>query len=253
MKTHKNQPQTPNLEPPPSSLVPLLAAAQAQSAMWHLEQQHHKSGYTLIAGVDEAGRGALAGPVVVGAVILPLDFLPRHYRDSKTLSPQQRTKLALEIQAEAIAWAVEFASAAEVDEYNVLRATHRAAARALNKLEPTPTALITDYLKLKTTLPILHPPKADASSYNVAAASILAKTARDAYMVALGEQHPQYGFEAHKGYGASQHLSALEQFGVLLEHRRSFAPVALLVDGSFGSAIPKEMAIKNAPFSGADS
>jgi ribonuclease HII len=203
--------------------------------MWHFEQQHHKNGYSLIAGVDEAGRGALAGPVVVGVVILPLDFLPREYRDSKALSHQKRTKLALEIQTEALAWAVEFASAAEVDKYNVLHATHRAAARALQKLETRPTGLITDYLKLETDLPILHPPKADSQSYSVAAASILAKTARDAHMVTLGKQHPEYGFEQHKGYGSSQHLAALEQFGVLLEHRRSFAPIGLLVDGLFGS------------------
>jgi ribonuclease HII len=245
MKTSKAKSQTLPLEPLPSS-------EQAQSPMWQLEQQQHTNGYSLIAGIDEAGRGALAGPVAVAAVILPLDFFPRQYRDSKTLSSGQRSKLALEIQAEAIAWAVEFAPATEVDEYNVLRATHRAASRALGRLGTAPEALITDYLKLETTLPILHPPKADSSSYNVAAASILAKTARDAYMVALGEQHSQYGFEMHKGYGSSQHLAALEEFGVLLEHRRSFAPVALLVDGLFGSVIPKKIAIKNAPLLGAD-
>jgi ribonuclease HII len=205
----------------------------AQNAMWRLEEQHQQNGHCLIAGVDEAGRGALAGPIAVAAVILPLDFLPRAYRDSKTLSHQQRSKLALEIKTEAVAWGVEFASVAEVDEYNVLRATHRAAARVLQRLQLSPTALITDYLKLETKLPILHPPKADSCSYSVAAASILAKTARDAYMVALGEKHPQYGFEKHKGYGARRHLSALEEYGVLSEHRCSFAPVAGLLNGLF--------------------
>jgi ribonuclease HII len=212
-----------------------LLPSAAQNPMWQLEQQHLTHGYRLIAGIDEAGRGALAGPVAVAAVILPLDFLPRSYRDSKTLSPEKRTKLALKIKSEAVAWAVEFASAAEVDEYNVLRATHRAAVRALARLETSPEALITDYLTLETRLPILHPPKADSCSYSVAAASILAKTARDAYMLALGKQHPEYGFEQHKGYGASQHLLALEQFGVLPEHRRSFSPVALLVNGLFAN------------------
>jgi ribonuclease HII len=216
-----------------TALEPLPDAPQ--SLMWQLEQQHFTNGCRLMAGIDEAGRGALAGPLAVAAVILPLDFLPRNYRDSKTLSHHQRSKLALEIKAEAVAWAVEFASATEVDEYNVLRATHRAAARALGRLEISPDGLITDYLKLETHLPILHPPKADSQSYSVAAASILAKTARDAYMVALAEQHPRYGFERHKGYGASQHLSALERFGVLPEHRRSFAPVALLANGLFAN------------------
>jgi ribonuclease HII len=231
-RKNKQSPEKTQLEFLPSSFV---LRPSSIPPMWALEQQHFTNDHTLIAGIDEAGRGALAGPVAVAAVILPLDYLPREYRDSKTLSSGQRAKLALEIQTEAIAWAVEFASAAEVDEHNVLRATHRAAARALVRLEPAPTALITDYLKLETILPILHPPKADSSSYNVAAASILAKTARDAYMVRLGQQHPQYGFEQHKGYGSSQHLAALEQFGVLIEHRRSFSPVALLVDGLFAN------------------
>jgi ribonuclease HII len=199
--------------------------------MWQLEQQHWANGHSLVAGIDEAGRGALAGPLVVAAVILPADSQPRAYQDSKTISSNKRQALALEIKSEALAWAVEFASAAEIDQYNVLQATHRAAARAILRLNPSPNALITDYLKLITKLPLLAPPKADSSSYSVAAASILAKTTRDAFMVALGEQHPEYGFEAHKGYGSSQHLLALEEHGVLLEHRKTFAPVALLVHG----------------------
>ncbi len=199
--------------------------------MWSLETQHWADGAKFVAGIDEAGRGALAGPVCVAAVILPPDQKPRFYRDSKTLSSSKRQQLALEIKQEALAWAIEFASATEVDQHNVLRATHRAAARAIAQLNLAPDALITDYLKLITTLPLLAPAKADSSSYSVAAASILAKTARDEYMVALSQQHPAYGFEAHKGYGSSRHLQALEQYGVLLEHRKTFAPVALLVNG----------------------
>jgi ribonuclease HII len=199
--------------------------------VWDLEAQHWANGFKCIAGIDEAGRGALAGPICVAAVILPPDQKPRAYRDSKTLSSSQRQKLAFEIKQEALAWAIEFAPAAEVDKYNVLQATHRAAARAIAKLNPAPDALITDYLKLSTNLPLFAPPRADSSSYSVAAASLLAKTARDKYMIALSLQHPEYGFEAHKGYGSSQHLEALEQYGVVLEHRRSYAPVALLVNG----------------------
>jgi ribonuclease HII len=201
--------------------------------MWQLEQQHWLEGYLQIVGIDEAGRGALAGPVAVAAVILPPDGEPRAYRDSKTLSHGARVELAEQIKAEAIAYAIELAPSQEIDEFNVLGATHRAALRALSRLEPAPDALVTDYLKLKTTLPLLAPPKADSSSYSVAAASILAKTTRDAYMIALHAQHPEYGFDGHKGYGAAKHLQALEQHGAILEHRRSFSPVALVTDGLF--------------------
>lgn len=201
--------------------------------MWQLERQHRGAGWCAIAGVDEAGRGALAGPVAVGAVILPNDGYVRAYRDSKTLSAAQREQLAREIRLEAVAWAVEFASALEVDEIGVLNATKRASLRALKRLEPQPDALVTDFLKLETALPILAPPRADGNSYSVAAASILAKTARDAYMIELHNQFPEYGFARHKGYGASSHLEALQTFGACLEHRRSFRPVALKVEGLF--------------------
>ncbi len=201
--------------------------------MWQLEAQHRSAGWRHIAGVDEAGRGALAGPVAVGAVILPADWQPRAYRDSKTLSAGQRERLALEIRIEALAWAVEFASAQEVDERGVLNATKRASLRALARLEPQPDALITDYLKLETDLPMLAPPKADANSYSVAAASILAKTVRDAFMLELHDQFPEYGFAGHKGYGAASHLGALQTFGACSEHRRSFRPVTLVTDGLF--------------------
>jgi ribonuclease HII len=212
--------------------------------MWNLERQLWAQGFTCAAGVDEAGRGALAGPVAVGAVILPGDGKPRAYRDSKTLSAAKRQTLALEIQQEAIAWAVEFASSLEVDEYGVLSATKRAALRAVAKLKVQPDALVTDYLTLSTDLPFLAPPKADANSYSVAAASILAKTARDAFMTALHERFPMYGFAGHKGYGAATHMTALEAFGACPEHRRSFAPVALVTEGLFRkleeSSMPRE-------------
>ena len=201
--------------------------------MWSLERQHWQAGHALVAGVDEAGRGALAGPVAVAAVILPPDGQPRPYRDSKTLTAPQRARLALEVRADAVAWALEFAEAGEVDACGVLEATKRAALRAIARLEPAATALVTDYLKLRTELPTLAPPKADGHSYSVAAASIIAKTARDERMRALEDAHPGYGFAGHKGYGAASHLEALERLGACPEHRRSFAPVALVVDGLF--------------------
>jgi ribonuclease HII len=178
-----------------------------------------------VAGVDEAGRGALAGPVVAAAVIL--SGVGRYpFRDSKTLSPLQRERLGLEVQATAVAWGVGLATAAEIDALGILPATHLAAERALKSLNPRPQALLTDYLRLSTTLPLLAPAKADRDSPTVAAASILAKVTRDRHMLELDAAFPEYGFAAHKGYGTPMHLRALERLGPCLQHRRSFAPVA---------------------------
>ncbi len=202
-----------------------IGQKQAVDPMWALEAQHWNAGWQRIAGIDEAGRGAWAGPVTVAAVILPTDRLERPYRDSKTLSPARRERLAEEIKLEAFAWTIEFAPASEVDEFGVLEATKRASLRAIARLEPSPDALVTDYLRLVTDLPLLAPAKADSNSYSVAAASILAKTARDAIMVAMDLEHPGYGFARHKGYGAQAHAQALEELGVCDQHRRSFAPI----------------------------
>ena len=193
--------------------------------MWALEAEHWESGRKWIAGIDEAGRGAWAGAVSVAAVILPSDRLERPYRDSKTLSAASRERLAVQIKLEALAWTVEFAPASEVDEFGVLEATKRAGLRAMARLEPSPDALVTDYLRLLTDLPLLAPAKADSNSYSVAAASILAKTARDEIMREMDLEHPGYGFAQHKGYGTQAHAQALERLGVCDQHRRSFAPI----------------------------
>jgi ribonuclease HII len=203
----------------------VIGQKRAVDPMWALESQHWNAGWQRIAGIDEAGRGAWAGPVTVAAVILPTDRLERPYRDSKTLSPARRERLAKEIKLEAIAWAIEFAPASEVDKFGVLEATKRASLRAIARLEPSPDALVTDYLRLETNLPLLAPAKADSNSYSVAAASILAKTARDAIMIAMDLEHPGYGFAKHKGYGAQAHAQAIENLGVCDQHRRSFAPI----------------------------
>lgn len=193
---------------------------------WGLEHHLWSRGYARVAGVDEAGRGALAGPVVAAAVLLP--YGPHPFNDSKKLSPEQRETMAAAIRGCALAWGVGFASAAEVDAHNVLQATHLAAGRALAALREMSEvdALVTDFLQLGFGGPVASPPKADTLSLGVAAASILAKTARDAYMTALGQADPRYGFAAHKGYGAPAHLRALAKHGPGAEHRLSFAPVA---------------------------
>ena len=204
---------------------------------WNLERRLREQGLQLIAGVDEAGRGAWAGPLAVGAVILPLGERDYPFRDSKTLSSTRRTEYAEQVKECALAWAVEFSSSAEIDGLGVLKATHAAALRAISRLEIVPQALITDYLKLstrtgpigaalsKTPLPYLAPPRADADSFTVAAASLLAKVARDTHMLELNALYPEYSFAAHKGYGTQFHAAALEKYGPCLEHRRSFAPV----------------------------
>ena len=191
---------------------------------WQLESPLWALGYTPIAGVDEAGRGALAGPVVAAAVILPAGEYP--FRDSKQLGAQDRESLAAEVKRVALAWGVGSASAAEVDEVNVLRATHLAAHRALRNLAQTPSALVTDYLKLNVPCPVVAVPKGDSKSLQVAAASILAKTHRDALLRLYAAEYRHYGFEKHKGYGSQQHLSALDVHGPCPLHRRTFRPVA---------------------------
>lgn len=191
---------------------------------WTFETKLWQAGYLCVAGIDEAGRGALAGPVVASVIILPYARYP--YQDSKTLTAKTRDKLAQDIKQRALAWSIGSASAQEIDQLNVLRATHLAAQRALEKLELNPDALVTDYLKLEYAAAVLAPAKADTLSAQVSAASILAKTSRDAYMINLDKSFPNYGFAQHKGYGSQKHLEALEAFGVCLEHRRSFKPVA---------------------------
>ena len=199
---------------------------------WSLEASLWQRGCSPVAGVDEAGRGALAGPVVAAAVILPLGSHP--YRDSKTLPPERREELAEAIRCEALAWGVGIAEPAEIDALNVLKATHLAAARALVELRRTlpPGGLVTDYLWLDEPEMVLPVPQADCRSYQAAAAGILAKVTRDAIMCSLALEHPGYGFEQNKGYGAPAHREALEANGPCRVHRASFAPVTRSLESS---------------------
>lgn len=200
---------------------------------WELERSLWLRGYRTVIGIDEAGRGCLAGPVAAAAVILPHKAgLP--YRDSKQLTPESRQELAVRLAEEAIARSVGWASAAEIDELGILQATHLASYRALDNLDTgySVTALVTDYLKLEHAGPVLPVARADQRSLQVAAASILAKTSRDAHMVELDARLPGYGFARHKGYGTRQHLAALAALGPCSEHRLTFAPVAACMPDS---------------------
>lgn len=193
---------------------------------WEFEKQLWRQGAATVVGIDEAGRGCLAGPVVAAAVILPYrDSWP--YRDSKTLTPGEREELAERLREDAVAAATGCASAAEIDRLGILPATHLAAERALEQLRfPLGRAgLVTDYLRLRFPGPVLAPPRADRRSFQAAAAGILAKTERDAWMRRLAIREPGYGFERHKGYGTAFHRKALEQLGPCSEHRLSFGPV----------------------------
>lgn len=205
---------------------------------WECERRFWQMGYALVAGIDEAGRGAWAGPVTVAAVILPPEERRWPFRDSKQLTAAQRRRLAHEVREVAVAYAVAHAWPKEVDALNVLGATHAAAARALATLNPPPQALITDYLRLNIPLPLVAPVRADALSYSVAAASLLAKTARDEVMTELDARFSGYGFARHKGYGVSSHREALLRLGPCEMHRQSVKPVANCQRRSTGLQLP---------------
>jgi ribonuclease HII len=196
-----------------------------------MEQQLWAAGYRYIAGVDEAGRGALAGPVVAAAVVIgpeSAEQSPWHLvRDSKQLAPPQRTRLEASIKAVAVAWGIGCVPAAVIDQIGIAAATRQAMAQAIQSLTPAPDYLLIDWVRLPlVNIPQHCAAKADATMVSVAAASILAKVHRDRLMVALDAEHPAYGFAAHKGYGAAAHLAALTHLGPCPEHRHSFAPIA---------------------------
>ena len=198
------------------------------------ERALQSQGFHLIAGVDEAGRGAWAGPVYAAAVILPLDRVHlsdtlNGVADSKQLSPNRRESLLEIIIAEALSVGVGAASASRVDKFGILSATRLAMKRAIDALSPFPEALLLDFVKLpKVALPQRSLPKADQHCLSVAAASIVAKVSRDRWMVELNKRYPGYGFSRHKGYGTAAHRSALALLGPSPLHRMSWAPLRTL-------------------------
>ncbi len=185
----------------------------------------------LHAGVDEAGRGPLVGSVFAAAVILPAQYNLPGLTDSKKLSEKKRDMLAVAIKAQAVAWCVASASVAEIERLNILHATMLAMSRAVAGLGRLPEKVWIDGNRIPSdlALPAEAVVQGDCKIVQISAASILAKTARDAEMYALAQHYPQYGFDKHKGYGTAAHLAALAQFGVLAEHRSGFAPIARLL------------------------
>ncbi|MFC4671468.1 ribonuclease HII [Seohaeicola nanhaiensis] len=191
-----------------------------------LERAAMDRGFLRIAGVDEVGRGPLAGPVTAAAAVLDLTVIPDGLNDSKKLTARMRDTLTTTIRARAQI-AIAHASVAEIDELNILRASHLAMMRAVGMLDPAPDFLLIDghLLPRDLTIPALAVVKGDARSVSIAAASIMAKTARDAIMVDLAQQHPGYGWERNAGYPTKCHTLALQNLGVTPHHRRSFKPV----------------------------
>lgn len=187
------------------------------------ERQLRREGFLRIAGIDEAGRGPLAGAVYAAAVILPEDVCIIGLDDSKKLSPKRREALFEEIIEKADAYAIASASESEIDRMNILRATHLAMNRAANALSPAPDYCIIDGNSI-SGMDFDHETivKGDAKSASIAAASILAKVTRDRYICRLAEKYPEYGFDRHKGYGTKEHTEAILKYGVLPIHRKSF-------------------------------
>lgn len=209
------------------------------------EQALWAAGVAQVAGVDEAGRGAWAGPVAAGAVMLPPNFAAPQalagVRDSKQMTPRQRAEWAVKIRAVALAWGVGLASAAEIDAVGIVPATRLAMQRALAQLQPAAQHVLVDALRLpQVNLPQQALIKGDARVLSIAAASVLAKTARDALLVELAQQYPGYGLERHKGYGTAAHQAALRQLGASPIHRQTFAPVRarLFSEDDFLEALP---------------
>ena len=184
-----------------------------------------------VCGVDEAGRGPWAGPVSAAAVILNPDDLPQGVDDSKVLTAQKREALEIEIKARAVAWGVGFASVEEIHELNILHATGLAMCRAIEQLAVQPVAALVDgAYRFKLPCDVQTVVGGDGLSLSIAAASILAKTARDRLMVELDAQYPGYGFASHKGYNAPVHQAALKAMGPCPAHRRGWSPIRALLE-----------------------
>jgi len=202
------------------SLIPADPDLSFENALW-------ETGLRYVAGIDEAGRGALAGPVAAAAVIFPDDVRIaaslKGIRDSKQMTPASRCAWAIRLDGLSIAQAVGFASAQEIDEFGIVPATRLAIRRALTQLSVSPQHLLVDFLNLpECDLPQTPLVKGDMRSLSISAASILAKTARDELLCRLDEEYPGYEFAAHKGYGTLTHRQAIQRLGYSAIHRRSF-------------------------------
>lgn len=202
-------------------LAKLRAERERTAALWAYERQY--SDYSFICGIDEVGRGPLAGPVVAGAVILPKDCDILYINDSKKLSAAKRDELYDEIMDKALATGIGLVGPERIDEINILQATYEAMRQAIGKLNPQPDLLLNDAVKIPQVdikqVPII---KGDAKSISIGAASIIAKVTRDRLMVEYDSMMPEYGFASNKGYGSAEHIAAIKKYGPSPIHRASF-------------------------------
>lgn len=218
-------------EPHPDRTADLFGS-ELECDLLFFERSSRGAGFTHIAGLDEAGRGPLAGPVVAAAVVLPDGLLIPGLIDSKQVPEQERERIFEVIRAVAVCYGIGSADERTIDEVNILQATIIAMERALQALNPQPDYLLLDAISLpRVPLPQKPLIKGDCRSHSIAAASILAKVTRDRMMVELHEKYPRYNFHKHKGYGTKEHLSLLRAHGPCDAHRKTFNPVARMLGG----------------------
>ena len=194
--------------------------------MYSYENELFKKGHLYIAGCDEVGRGPLAGPVVAAAVILDPEVLILGLNDSKKLSERKRIALDIEIREKALAYKIVYIYPKEIDKINIYEASKKAMIIAINELSILPSFVLSDAMPLRELeIPFESIIKGDSKSATIAAASIIAKVERDNYMIEIAKKYPEYGFEKHKGYPTKQHIEALNTYGVLDVHRKTYKPV----------------------------
>ena len=226
---------------PVDPLSALFAELGRLSILHRLESELEGRGYRRVAGVDEVGRGCLAGPVVAAAVILPPDFVLPGLDDSKRLDEPSRDRIDREVRRHAVAIGVGVVEAPQIDERNILRASLQAMRQAVDALAPPPDALLVDAVTIpgvrRPQLPIVH---GDALCASIAAASVVAKVYRDGLLRDLSRRYPVYGFERHKGYGTAEHWEALRLYGPCPEHRLSFDGVVLGAGGAGPPEVPPD-------------
>ncbi len=208
---------------------PLFEGTFSPTPSRRFERLLWERGYAIVAGTDEVGCGAWAGPVYAAAVVLPSRVHLAGVTDSKKLSAHQRAKWADQIQNQALAWSIASIPVSEIDVCGIRHASLLASVQALEQLSPSANAVISDAFSLPSTVPCFPLVRGDQRSLVVAAASVLAKVARDAHLAHLHQQFPEYGFAAHKGYGSKHHQLALKEHGPCPEHRRSFKPIKELL------------------------
>ena len=192
---------------------------------YQYERELRKKGYTLIGGVDEVGRGPLVGPVVAACCILPEEFHLEGLTDSKRLSEAKREFFFEEIKKQAISYGIGIVSEKRIDEINIYEATKEAMIQAISKCSPKPDYVLTDAMKLKIDIPMTPIIKGDLKSITISAASVLAKVTRDRMLYELDQKYPMYDFKHNVGYPTKKHLDAIEKYGIIDEHRRSYGPV----------------------------